>query len=89
MTDEHLIESSQKLEEMQIEVAIREIQRAASAGGLKAMGRCHDCGEPFAANDPLRQQKKFCDSECSASWEEWFQAQRRKHGPNFQPRSAW
>jgi rRNA maturation endonuclease Nob1 len=83
MTDEYLIESSQKLEEQLLERRIHEIKNRAGSHQLEPMGKCHDCGEVFDESDPNKQEKKFCDSLCESSWHDWYKAQVRKHGPGF------
>jgi hypothetical protein len=88
-TDEHLLESTQKLEEQQLAWKIDEIKQKAGVNMLPPKGSCHDCGEPFAENDPHKDVKKFCDSICEDGWQEWFRAQKRKHGPNFRPQSSY
>ncbi len=83
MTDEYLIESSQKLEEQLLETRINEIKSRAGSHQLPPLGKCHDCGDIFEDEDPNKREKKFCDSVCEESWNDWHQAQVRKHGPGF------
>lgn len=83
MTDEYLIESSQKLEEQILENRINEIKNRAGSHQLPPIGKCHDCGEIFSESDPVKHEKKFCDSVCESSWNDWHKAQVRKHGPSY------
>lgn len=83
MTDEYLIEQAQLLEDMHLQQKISEIQNKSGSADTHPIGECIDCGEVFPECDPLREKKKFCDSSCEAGWNEWYQAQIRKHGPGF------
>jgi len=89
MTDEYLIESSQKLEEQQLQYRIQQIQQKAGTHAVLANGACYDCGTEFDEHDPKRDVKKFCDSDCEVSWRQWYQAQVRKYGPGYKPRPAY
>jgi len=89
MTDEHLIERSQKLEEQLLQSRIQAIRNEAKGALLAPRGSCYDCGEEFAANKISQLEKKFCDSHCEAAWNIWFQAQKRRFGPDFRPRASY
>lgn len=88
MTDEHLIENAQRAEEQQLEARIQAIKNQAGSSSLQPLGHCYDCGEDFAVNDATREKRKFCDKHCETSWNQWYQAQVRRHGPGFKPQLA-
>jgi len=85
MSDEKYLEVVMENEARLTEERIKAIRKGAAASLLKPIGVCHDCGESFSLDDPNRHLKLFCDDECAKSWEEWLNAQKRKHGPNFVP----
>lgn len=79
MTNEHLLEMTQREEEMRLELAINEARERAR-DRLPAIGACHDCGDDFPHSDPKRDVRLFCDAECEEGYRIWREAQVRKHG---------
>ncbi|NLC22364.1 MAG: hypothetical protein GX771_10730 [Halomonadaceae bacterium] len=88
MTDEHLIEISQRQSDMHLQMAIDAVKKKAVDRKLKPKGACHDCGDFFSKDDPHSQVRLFCDSLCQESWRRWQQAQARKYGPGYAARSV-
>lgn len=89
MTDEHLIEISQRQNDQLLQLAIEAAKKQAGGRTLKPKGACHDCGDAFAKDDPHHAVRLFCDGLCEESWRRWHQAQVRKHGPGYAARSAF
>lgn len=85
MSDEKHLELVLEQEARINEARIEKIRSEIVNPLLKPIGRCHDCDEPFDKDDPLIDKKLFCNQECAASWQDYFNAQRRKHGPNYRP----
>lgn len=89
MSEERMLELTMAHQDMMNEVAIKSIQNKASGYVLPPNGRCHSCGEFFDKKDPSYDTRRFCDKECEEDWQDFYDSQKRKFGPNIKPTSAY
>lgn len=65
------IDQAGQLSEMLLQKQLAE-QREAQKNAVKLIptGECQDedCTLPFEDNDPLKNEKLFCDSKCAENW---------------------